>query len=282
MAEEVVTEGSAGAVTPAGKVAVRKSQWPEVNPLAVSDIVDSIAAGLTDFRAAPKFGLFFGGIYALGGLLITTLLLFYDLPYLVYPLAMSFVLIAPFVATGLYDVSRKLLRREPLSWNGVLGSVWGASGRDMGWMALVTAFTLIIWMDIAALLFFGFFGGQGISTPDLPALFRDIVTTPSGLLFLAIGNTVGAIIALFVFSFSAVSFPMLYDRDVDFVTAMVTSVRTVTKNFGPMVLWAAIIGALMIISLLAGFLPLFVVLPVLGHATFHLYRRAVAPAVAKV
>lgn len=280
-ATEGTLAGRAPAQVPAQAPVRRKSEWPEVNKLAVSDIVESLAAGLTDFRAAPKYGLFFGGIYALGGILISVLLLFFDLPFLVYPLAMSFVLIAPFVATGLYDVSRKLLRGEPLSWNGVLGSVWGASGRDMGWMALVTAFTLIIWMDIAALLFFGFFGGQGISTPDLPALFREILTTPAGLLFLAIGNTVGAVIALFVFSFSAISFPMLYDRDVDFVTAMVTSVRTVTNNFGPMVLWGAIIGALMIISLLAGFLPLFVTLPVLGHATFHLYRRAVAPAVAK-
>lgn len=262
-------------------VAKPKSQWPEINKLAVGDIVDVIAKGLADFRAAPKYGLFFGGIYAIGGIVITILLLFFDLPFLVYPLAMSFVLIAPFVATGLYDVSRKLERGEPLSWAGVLASVHGASGRDMGWMALVTAFTLIIWMDIAALLFFGFFGGQGIATSDLSTLLRDIVTSPEGMVFLAIGNTVGALIALFVFSFSAVSFPMLYDRDVDFVTAMVSSVRTVTKNFGPMVLWAAIIGALMLISLLAGFLPLFVTLPVLGHATFHLYRRAVAPSVVR-
>lgn len=258
--------------------AKRKSDWPEVNPLSAADVVDSLAAGLSDFRRAPKFGLFFGGIYALGGLIISILLIFFDLPFLVYPLAMSFVLIAPFVATGLYDVSRKLLRGEPLTWQGVLSSVRGASGKDMGWMALVTAFTLIIWMDIAALLFFGFFGGQGIETGDVSGLLRQIVTTPEGLLFLAIGNFVGALIALFVFSFSAVSFPMLYDRDVDFVTAMVTSVRTVAKNFGPMVIWGAIIAGLMLISLLAGFLPLFVVLPVLGHATFHLYRRAVAPA----
>lgn len=278
----LVAEVATGISSPASSVqGSRKSDWPEVNKLSVPDVVDALATGLSDFRRAPRFGLFFGGIYALGGILISVLLVYFDLPYLVYPLAMSFVLIAPFVATGLYDVSRRLERGEPLSWNSVLSSVWGASGRDMGWMALVTAFTLIIWMDIAALLFFGFFGGQGIATGNVTELVHQIVSTPEGLLFLAIGNTIGAIIALFVFSFSAVSFPMLYDRDVDFVTAMVTSVRTVAKNFGPMVLWGAIIGALMIISLMAGFLPLFVVLPVLGHATFHLYRRAVASAAAK-
>lgn len=253
----------------------RASSWPEVNPLTSAHMLEALAAGLADFRAAPRYGLFFGGFYAVGGWLLLILLKYFNLPYLVYPMAMGFVLVAPFVATGLYDVSRRLERGETLSWSNVLSSVWGASGRDMGWMALVTAFTLIIWMDIAALLFFGFFGASGFTTPDPAGLVREILTTPSGWLFLAIGNVVGAAIALFVFSFSAVSFPMLYDREVDFVTAMVTSVRTVLANPGPMIAWALIIAFLVGISLLSGFLGLFVTLPVLGHATYHLYRRAV-------
>lgn len=252
-----------------------KSQWPQVNRLQTTDMLEVLAAGLNDFRAAPAYGLFFGGVYAVGGWLLVILLKYFDLPYLVYPLATGFVLVAPFVATGLYDVSRRLERGEPLSWSGVLGSIWGASGRDMGWMALVTGFTLIIWMDIAALLFFGFFGASGFTTPDPAGLLREILTTPSGLLFLAIGNIVGAAIALAVFSFSAVSFPMLFDREVDFVTAMVTSVRTVLENPGPMVAWGLVIAFLIGLSLLSGLVGLFVTLPVLGHATWHLYRRAV-------
>lgn len=253
----------------------RASTWPEVKPLTSTHMLEALAAGVADFRTVPRFGLFFGGFYAVGGWLLIILLKYFNLPYLVYPLAMSFVLVAPFVATGLYDVSRRLERGETLTWGNVLTSVWGASGRDMGWMALVTGFTLIIWMDIAALLFFGFFGASGFTTPDPAGLVREILTTSSGWLFLAIGNAVGAAIALFVFSFSAVSFPMLYDREVDFVTAMVTSVRTVLANPGPMIAWALIIAFLIGISLLSGFLGLFVTLPVLGHATYHLYRRAV-------
>ncbi|MFN3867592.1 MAG: DUF2189 domain-containing protein, partial [Hyphomicrobiaceae bacterium] len=180
----------------------RKSDWPDVNRLTNSDVFEVLAKGLADFRAAPAFGLFFGGIYAVGGLVLVILLTQFNLPYLVYPLATGFVLIAPFVATGLYDVSRRLERGEALTWSGVLGSVKGASGRDMGWMALVTVFTMIIWLDIAALLFFGFFGGHGIATPDLPSLVREILTTPTGWLFLAIGSAVGAVIAMFVFAFS--------------------------------------------------------------------------------
>ena len=116
---------------------------------------------------------------------------------------------------------------------------------------------------------------SGMTTPDPAQLVSDILTTPGGLLFLTIGNMVGALIAAIVFSFTVVSFPMLYDRDIDFVTAMVSSVRSVKKNPGPMLFWAMIIAVLMLISILSAFLAFFLVLPVLGHATFHLYRKAV-------
>ncbi|MCB1513640.1 MAG: DUF2189 domain-containing protein [Hyphomicrobiaceae bacterium] len=281
MTNEIVQSQTAGATNGTTATTMggrkKKSPWPDVFKITSGDVFAALAKGLEDFRAAPGFGLFFGGIYALGGITIYILLTRFDLPYLVYPMATGFVLIAPFVATGLYDVSRKLLDGEALSWSGVLSSVWGASGRDMGWMALVTGFTLIIWMDIAALLFFGFFGGQGIATGTVPELFKQILTTPAGWLFLLMGNSIGALIAMFVFSFTAVSFPMLYDRDIDFVTAMVTSVRSVKENSGPMLLWAIIIGFLMLISIASGFLAFFIVLPVLGHATFHLYKRLVGP-----
>jgi len=109
---------------------------------------------------------------------------------------------------------------------------------------------------------------------------REVFTTPNGLLFLGVGNVAGAIIAAAVFSVSVVSFPMLYDRDVDFVTAMVTSVRLVVRNKMTMLAWALTIGWMMVVSALSAFLALVFVLPLLGHATWHLYRRAVAPAAA--
>jgi uncharacterized membrane protein len=118
---------------------------------------------------------------------------------------------------------------------------------------------------------------MGLSSMGLADFLTKIFTTPTGLLFLMIGNAVGAAIALAVFSFSVISFPMLFDRDVDFVTAMVTSVKVVLANRKPMVLWCATIAALIGLSLLSGLVALFVVLPVLGHASWHLYRRAVGP-----
>jgi len=248
--------------------------WPEVRSLAGSDLVEILAAGVNDLRAGGRYSLFFGAFYGVGGLILLVLVRFYNVPYLIYPLAMGFVLIAPFMATGLYDISRRLENGEALSWAGVLGSIRYAAGRDLRWMALITSFTFVIWMDIAALMTFGFLSGEMTGFKDL---LTQIFTTPSGLLFLAVGNIVGALIALVVFSFSAVSFPMLYDRDVDFVTAMVSSIRLVLKNPVVMLSWGAIIGVLTVISILSAFLGLIVTLPVLGHATWHLYRRGVAP-----
>jgi len=248
-----------------------------INVLRVTrrDLFDALTAGLRDFRAAPLYGLAISGIYTVGGWLLVLLLLRFDLPFLVYPLAAGFALIAPFIATAFYAVSRSRERNEPLSWNAITGSVWQAARRDLGWMALVTGFSLFIWMDIAALLFFGFLGLKSYGAQEL---LREIFTTPMGLLFLVIGHAVGACIAFAVFSYSVTSFPMLFDRDVDFITAMITSVKVVLVNPMTMMIWCATIATLIGLSLLSGLVGLLVVLPVLGHASWHLYRRAVPAA----
>ncbi len=239
--------------------------------LMIEDIVEALENGVRDFRAAPQFGLFFGLAYAAAGWLLVALLWYFQMPYLAYPLAMGFAIIAPFAATGLYDVSRKLERGERLDWGGVLSAVGGARHRDLRWMALVTGFVLVLWLDIAAILTFAFLGFRTLG----PDIVKELFLTPEGLVFLVIGNVVGALIALGVFSISVVSFPLLFDRDLDFVTAMSTSVKTVLENPRPMIAWCALIALLIGVSLLTMFVGLIFVLPVLGHATWHLYRRAV-------
>ena len=245
---------------------------PAVLPVRTIEILELLAIALRDFRASYLYGLSISGIYTVGGWLLILLLVHFDLPYLVYPLAAGFALIAPFIATAFYAVSRSLERNEPLAWRGIIGSVWHAARRDLGWMALVTGFSLFIWMDIAALLFFGFIG---LKSFNIQELLREIFTTPMGLLFLLIGNGVGAVLALAVFSFSVISFPMLFDRDVDFVTAMITSVKVVLANRNAMIVWAMTIAVLIGLSLLSGLVGLLVILPILGHASWHLYRRAI-------
>jgi len=254
--------------------ALPAAKAPGVRKLTINDLVDVIGAGIRDFRAAPRYGLLLGGLYAAAGWTIIALLWHFKLPYFAYPLAMGFALVAPFAAVGFYAVSEHLHSGRTLSWASVLGSIRAAARRDLRWMALVTGFALVIWMDIAAFLFFGLMGFTSYG----PDFFEMLFTTPTGIVFLLLGNSTGALIALLVFSISAVSFPMLYERDVDFVTAMTTSVRLVIANPVTMIVWCAVIGVLVGISLLSVFVALLVVLPVIGHATWHLYQRAVEPA----
>ncbi|KPF69616.1 hypothetical protein IP69_10620 [Bosea sp. AAP35] len=249
---------------------------PVVRRIGVRDVVEALIAGLRDFQAAPLFGLFFGGIYTLAGLAILLSLTRFGVPYLAYPLAAGFVLIGPFVAVGLYEVSRRREAGLPLAWGKVLGVVFAQSQRELGWMAFVTLFVMMMWLYQVRLLLALFLGFQSFSSFN--GFLSVIATTPEGLMFLAVGNLVGAVLAAALFSLTVVSFPLLLDREVDFITAMITSVRAVATNPVPMLGFAAAIVALSAVAMLPVFLGLIVVMPVLGHATWHLYRRVVEPA----
>ncbi|MEM6666552.1 MAG: DUF2189 domain-containing protein, partial [Pseudomonadota bacterium] len=202
-----------------------------VNDITFADIKASLAGGWQDFMAAPKYGLFFGAVYAVGGMAILIILNALGLPFLAFPMATGFALIAPFVASGLYEVSRRLETGEPLSWSAVLGSIRNQASRDLGWMALIATFAFYIWVDMAGIIYLMFFGLNLLAPLDF---LRTVFTTTDGLLFLLIGNVTGAILAALVFSITAMSFPLLHDRDVDFATAMITSVDAVRRNPGPM------------------------------------------------
>ena len=251
--------------------APRKAQLT-VRPLRFSDLTQSLRQGLADFARAPLYGLFFGGVYAVGGWLIVALVFWLDWPYLAYPLALGFALIAPFVCAGLYEVSRTLERGRILTWAGVLGAVWGRAGKELGWLALVSLFTLILWVDFSWTFFLLF---HGLHVPSLREFVVESLTTTAGVSYLVAGNTVGALVAFFVFSITVVTPTLLVDREIDFVTAMTTSVRLVIANPLVMAAWAAEIGGLMALSIATGLLGLFAVLPVLAHASWALYRRAI-------
>ena len=247
---------------------------PVVREITVDDISAALAAGMRDFRAAPAFGLLFGALYAVGGLALVYVVAEFDLVFLAYPLAAGFAIVAPLVAVALYEVSRILERGETPTWGAVLAAVPHHGRRELGFMALVAVFGLIVWIYTAGFLYAVFFG---LSPFGFGEMISAVVSTPRGIAFFVIGNAFGAIIALTLFSISVVSYPLLIDRDVDFVTAMITSIRAVLASPGPMIGWGIFIGTLLGIAILPGFLGLLIVLPVLGHATWHVYRRAVAP-----
>jgi len=250
---------------------------PVVRRITGADIAEALGQGLRDFQAAPLYGLAFGAFYAAGGIIILLCLTAFGMVYLAYPLAAGFALIGPFVAIGLYEVSRRLETGQPISARAIWATV--VSRGEIAWMAFVTLFIFVIWMYQVRLLI-ALLIGLNASFSSLHEFLNVVLTTNEGLFFLAIGNMVGAALSLILFSLTVVSFPLLLDRDVDFVTAMVTSVRSVVTSPLPMIAWAALTVVLLIVSSLPYFLGLLLTLPVLGHATWHLYRRIVAPVAA--
>jgi uncharacterized membrane protein len=247
---------------------------PVVRRVTVADIAEALIQGLRDFQAYPVYGLVLGGLYAAGGTAIVLCLTAFGLVYFAYPLAAGFALIGPFVAIGLYEISRRRERGEAVSISAIWSTVRSRS--EIGWMAFVTLFFFVVWMYQVRLLI-ALILGLHASFSSLSEFMTVVLTTNEGLLFLIIGNLDGAALSLILFSLTVVSFPLLLDREVDFVTAMVTSVRAVVASPLPMIGWAAAITVLLVVSAIPWFLGLLVTLPVLGHATWHLYRRIVAP-----
>ncbi|SUA99653.1 Predicted integral membrane protein [Pannonibacter phragmitetus] len=248
---------------------------PKVRKISSADIITALGKGLRDFRRAPQFGLFFGGIYALGGILVLLTASALHMSYLSYPLAAGFALVGPFIACGLYEVSRRLEQNEPLTWGGVLGVIWAQRSREIGWMAFAVLFVLIMWMYQVRLLLALFLGFQSFAS--FPEFIDTVISTPEGLMFLLTGHIVGAILSLLLFSLTVISFPLLLDRDRDFITAMITSVRTVATSPLPMIGWGIAVTLTLIVSMIPSFMGLIFTLPILGHTTWHIYRIAVEP-----
>lgn len=245
---------------------------PTVRTMQFHDIIECLLLGVKDFRTAPLFGLFFGGIFATIGIIITAALFVWQKHWLIYPFLIGFPLIGPFIAVGLYEVSRRIENGEPLIWREVLGLIYKQSQREIRWMAFVMLFVFWIWMYQVRLLFALILGQASFSSLES---FLDIIfNTPEGLTFIIVGHVIGALLALTLYSITVVSMPLLLEKDYDFITAIITSVKMVLNSPLVMLSW----GVFVTLAVMASFIPLFlglvIVLPVLGHTTWHLYRRA--------
>ena len=245
---------------------------PVIRPITAEDVYAALWQGWEDFRAVPRFGLFFGGVYALVGVALFVTLWVVDRPAWILPLAVAFPLVGPFVAVGLYEVSRRRETGEPLDWADVLGAVWRKRDSQIPSMAFVVLGGFLVWMWAASMLVIVFLGRL--------SAYRDvdaILGSESGFWLVVLGTLVGGVIAFLLFAVTVVSLPMLVERDVDVVTAMVASFRAVMENLQPMLHWAWIVAGALFVAMLPLFLGLVVALPVLGHATWHLYRKVIAP-----
>jgi uncharacterized membrane protein len=239
--------------------------------LRMADLGAALAAGWQDFRDHPAYGLFFAAVYVAAGLALAFAVLERGQPQWLAVAVAGFPLLGPFTAVGLYEVSRRREAGLPITWGAVLGAVRARGDDQILMIGFILFLGFGLWLFIA----------HGISAIFLSNVLGpttiDILREGPGLAMLIFGSAVGALFALGFFSLTVISLPLLVDRKVDFITAIIVSLGTVRSNTAVMLAWAAIVGASLFVAMLPLFLGLFLVLPILGHATWHLYRRAVSP-----
>jgi uncharacterized membrane protein len=244
-----------------------------VRQVGIHDIRVALEKGAEDFWAKPSHVVFLALIYPLAGLILARLIVGYDILPLLFPLAAGFALVGPFAAIGLYEISRRRELGLDTSWSHafeVLHSPGFGSVLELGGILMAIFF---IWLAAAWILY-----ALTIGT-DMPisidAFVHTLFTTPAGWTLIIVGNAVGFLFALGALTISVVSFPLILDRHVGAVAAMRTSIAAVRKNPLVMVLWGLVVAASLIVGLLPLFVGLALVLPILGHSTWHLYRRVV-------
>lgn len=252
---------------------MRAADKPEILHVDWSDITHALRAGWRDFLKAPHYGLFFACFYVAGGWLVYWSVTAKGQLWWTLPASAGFPILGPFIACGLYEVSRRLEQGIPLERHEVFGVIFRQKDRQIPSMAAIVVVFFLFWNFLAHMIFALFLGNATLTNVTSSLA---VFATPEGLTMLAVGTAAGAVFATLLFSLTVVSLPMLLDREVDFVTAMLTSFGVVTESPLVMLGWGTLIGAMLFAGMVPGFFGLFAVLPILGHATWHLYRRAIA------
>ena len=244
-----------------------------VRKLSLSDLSAALRLGWDDFQAMPSHAIMLCVIYPVLGLVLFRLVLGYSVLPLLFPLAAGFTLIGPFAAIGLYELSRRReLGEEAAAWHAiyVLRAPSFGAMLELG----ILLFVLFgVWIATADAIYIAIFGHTPAAS--IPDFATRILTTPEGWLLIIVGCGVGFLFAVMALCTSVVAFPLLLDRHSTAIDAVRTSLRVTMENPLPIAVWGLIVAALLVIGSLPFFVGLAVVLPVLGHATWHLYRRAV-------
>jgi uncharacterized membrane protein len=248
---------------------------PIVRTIGLRDIKNALAEGIADFSAMPSHAVFLCLIYPIVGVLLARLTLGYEVLPLLFPLAAGFTLLGPFAAIGLYELSRRREQGLDASWQDAFDVLRSPSRGAIAALGLLLLTIFVIWIAVAQTIYVAYFGYE--PSASIPHFLDQVLTTPAGRMLMIVGNLVGFLFALGVLTISVISFPLLLDRDVGAVEAVLTSVRVVARNPLMMAIWGLIVAALLLIGSLPLFFGLAVVVPVLGHSTWHLYRKVVEP-----
>ena len=248
---------------------------PVVRKIEMADLKDALAKGVDDFRAIPSHAVFLSLIYPIVGLILIQLALGGAVMPLVFPIAAGFALVGPFAALGLYELSRRREQGLECTAGHAFDVFRSPSFGAIAMLGLFLTVIFLVWLAIAQAIYQANFGYA--APASVTEFLRDVFTTSAGWTLIIVGNAVGFLFALLVLVVSAVSFPLLLDRPVGASAAVLTSCRAVAANPGPMAMWGLIVAASLAIGSLPLLFGLAVVMPVLGHATWHLYRKVVVP-----
>jgi uncharacterized membrane protein len=246
---------------------------PEVRRIGVGDLGDALVRGLDDFAIYRTDVIFLCVVYPVVGLVLARLAFGYGMLPLLFPLASGFALIGPFAAIGLYEMSRRREQGGNVAWPDAFGVIGSRSFGAIVVLGLLLVAIFLFWLVAAESIYDFTLGPQ--PPASIGSFARDVFTTGVGWTMIVVGVGVGFLFALLVLVISVVSFPLLLDRDVGLGAAVWTSARAVTVNPGPMAIWGLIVAAGLVIGSIPLFLGLIIVMPVLGHATWHLYRKVV-------
>ncbi|MBV9996550.1 MAG: DUF2189 domain-containing protein [Caulobacteraceae bacterium] len=274
---EMALEQMTVAASDAGH-AVAHPHHPADTPLAIrkvgfADLKDALRQGARDLVAAREDVVFVALVYSLAGLVLAELLLNHNLLPLIFPLASGFALVGPAAAVGLYEISRRREQGAAVTWTDAFGVFRSPALGSIFELGLILLAVLLAWLGAAYGIYLATLGPA--APASLSAFVHDVFATAQGWTMIVIGMGVGFLFAVVALAISVVSFPLLLDRDVGVGRAIAVSVRAVVANWRTMAVWGLIVAGALALGSLPALFGLIFVMPMLGHATWRLYRRMI-------